>query len=598
MAPVFLASLVAFRGQRPWRDVGDKSLAGVAFVLALMIAAAPVLLHLSTGGSNGYHAILLGDADPFDASLGVTRPLYSVFPVYDDVYVAAAVKDYGWRRTGEMPGEPSTAYDAAGRAYWLSVIRHFPADTLIRALGSTNAILNLPFDNPALNFLTPPASRANPVWNVLTNQPPHRLRLGAMFERLSIVNGGGVLLGVLLIAAAAAQTTRLGLFAAAMTLGLPGYASLQFADRHFFHLELIPVIGLLVAIDIVIHRRWSGARVVRRFAVAAGTLAVVLTASVVSLRAYQADHLKGVFQRYVDARRESVPAVLTESLSGTWRATWSAAGNPAPYYLVEFDGAPGRELEPVEIRYKSTPAVANYSRVVFMPQTAGVNRVFVPGYAGEPQWAFEGIEMPARVKARLRGIYRIELPDPQAPLFELHLAGDWRDRRLYQSLRVERPYEPDALRWYGGVSDKGLSRIAWSDQFGAPDATPDANAVATAYTPASRITGAGIEMDGRADTQSSYLLEFKPVKVTTTGALLVKGHLETGGVSIGVLENGQWHGQVTINEPGDFVAVVEIERAGSFVPIVTNATRRDHDRNIFTLTRFGVVTLERTARVQ
>jgi len=109
------------------------------------------------------------------------------------------------------------------------------------------------------------------------------------------------------------------------------------------------------------------------------------------------------------------------------------------------------------------------------------------------------------------------------------------------------------------------------------------------YSPAATVTRAGIEMDGVAASQSAYLLEFTPVVTTGPSALVVRGRLKSGGLAVGLLEHGRWSSQLVITEPGEFIAVVPAEVPGTYVPIITNATRRDHDRSRFTLSRFGVV---------
>jgi hypothetical protein len=85
-------------------------------------------------------------------------------------------------------------------------------------------------------------------------------------------------------------------------------------------------------------------------------------------------------------------------------------------------------------------------------------------------------------------------------------------------------------------------------------------------------------------------MEFKPVDVPPAAALLVRGHLYEGGITLGLLrKDRQWYRSVTVTQPGAFVAVVDITTAGEFTPIITNATRRDRTRNHFVLDRFGVV---------
>jgi hypothetical protein len=105
-----------------------------------------------------------------------------------------------------------------------------------------------------------------------------------------------------------------------------------------------------------------------------------------------------------------------------------------------------------------------------------------------------------------------------------------------------------------------------------------------------RVEHERIEMDGETYSQSAYVMEFKPVDTPPAAALLVRGRLYEGGVTLGLLrQDRQWYRSVTITQPGTFVAVVDITTAGVFTPIITNATRRDRTRNHFVLDRFGVV---------
>jgi len=595
MAPIFVATVWLFRGERPWRAPVEKLLATAAFLLALAVAAAPVLFRVSSGGSNGYHVIVLGYSDPFDAGLGLTRPAYSVLPFYDDGYFKAVVQEYGARSSGVVPAFPSPAYDAASRSYWLEIARHFPADVLVRAYASATAILNYPFDSPALNFLNPPERRTNPLWVVLTNQVPHRARIGAVFERLTIFNGWGWVLGVALVAAGAARSARVGAFAAWMTLALAGYASLQFAERHFFHLQIIPLMAVLATAHALLRRRHERAAI-GRAAVAVVMLAVALVVPLEGLRAYQAAHLRGLFQEYIDAPRSNTGARVTDAGAGTVLVRWPGMEGRSPlrdarrtdYYVVEYDGSP-QEIPLAEVHYRSASQATDYSRIASIPNAAGLNRLMIPVYGEAPAFTFDGLEMPARFKDNLRGVYRIEQPQRLPLLLDLRLGASWQDGRLYQRLTSD---EAPGVRLLGPGG--AVTRLAWMARLGAPELTPQVDAVVTSYTPAARVIANVIEMDGPADTQSSYLMEFKPVAVDRPAALLVRGHLISGGVAVGVLEGGRWAGSVVITDPGEFIAVVPLDsppHAGqrSYTPIVTNATRRDHDRNRFTLSRFGVV---------
>ena len=593
MAPIFLVSLFAFTDRRPWSGLGTKGIGAGVFLIALAAAAAPVVFLVSRGGSNGYHAILLGYADQFDAFLGIKRSVYSYLPYYSDDYLIAAVNRLALKNTGQIPPVPSPAYDDASRMYWLQIIRHFPADILTRTLAAANTILNLPFDEGPLNFLKAPGDHGNPLWNLLTNQVPHRARIGVVFEWMTVLNGLGLVFGIVLVAAAAVRSLRLGLFTAWMIVVLAGYASLQFDRRHFFHLEILPVLAVLVAIELLARRSKLDSRAIARFGGAVAILAAVLVVSSLTLRAYQQRHVGRLLQDYVDAPRQPVQAVFTDTGNGTWRARWAAAPAAntvaADYYVVEFDGAPKPEMSPLGVRYSSTTPDHDFSRVIWISEGDGVNRVFIPTYGEPPAWGFDGVELSAGIKARLRGIYRVTNPERLPLLLDLRLPGAWQQDHLTQTFRLRDAGLPDDVQMLGAAGGTAESRIALLGRVDSADAKPRAADVGKTYTNAVRLTEQGIEVDGLAEMQSSYLLELKPVSVTAPATLLVRGHLYQGGIVFGLLKGDSWYRSFGTGTPGDFVSVVDITEPGVYTPIVTNATARDHDRNRFLLSRFAVV---------
>jgi hypothetical protein len=599
MAPLFLASLIVFHDRRPWTRLGGKALAAGAFVLALALAAAPVLVRLSTGGTNGFHVILLGYSDEFDDALGVNRTAYSLLPFYNDSYVNAVVQTYDGRTSDRHLSIPSPAYDAASRAYWLTLVRHFPADVLTRALAAAKGILNMPVSQPPLDFLAVPAG--NTAWTLLAGQRPRLLRIGVLYEWLVAVNGWGVVFGAVLIAAASVTSRKLGLFAATTLFVLSGYLSLQFARRHYFQLEIVPVLGLLVTIRLIVvaFARPPGWQVVRRFAASIVVLVLALGTSVVAVRAFQRMHLRRVFQQYVDAPKESVQAVLADEGGGLWRASWNATpARPllqgslrADYYVVEFDGAPLLEMSVFGVHYKASSPDNHFGRIVAMSGSQGVNRVFVPAYGEPPLWEIDSFEFPVGIRNRLRGIYRVSHPERLPMLLDLRLSGDWRRGSLGQTLRLEGDGWPDGIQVLGDSVDK-VSPVAVIGRIESSGARPNPADVRQFHKNVLRVTRDGIEVDGPAESQSSYLLSLKPVHVEAPAALLVAGHLETGGLVVGLLEDDHWYRQQFTGLPGDFVAVIDITKSGTYTPIVTNATARDRDRNRFVLSRFGIVSAD------
>src|SRR6185436_10541665 len=449
--------------------------------------------------------------------------------------------------------------------------RNFPADVAARVLAAGNRIMNLPFDNPGLTSLSPPETRANPVWNLLSNQLPHRARAAAVFEQLSALNGVGSFLALAVIAAAAVRSVRLGLFAGWMMLVLAGNASLQFAERHVFHLEVLPVLAGLIAIRIAVRRTLPKRSEVLRFAGTAAVVVACLVVTTAGLRAYQGAHLRRMLDQYVGVPRVAVQPSWTDTGAGTWRATWQSA--PGDYYVIEFDGAADGALPAMELHYAAASRDTDYTRIVPIVDRPGVNRIFVPTYGERGLWEFSALEVTASLKSRIRGIQRVTHPESLPFLLDLRLDESWRNGDLFQRLEFEDPHAARAVQVLGVADAAGPSRLAWAARAWSGDGLAAATAEIV-VSPGIRIAGGRIEMDGRAETDSSYLVWFHEMRNARAGALLARGHLDTGGLTIGVLKDDRWAGLLIVSEPGEFVAMVPIDGATPYVPMITNATRR------------------------
>jgi hypothetical protein len=78
--------------------------------------------------------------------------------------------------------------------------------------------------------------------------------------------------------------------------------------------------------------------------------------------------------------------------------------------------------------------------------------------------------------------------------------------------------------------------------------------------------------------------------MTSDTRLLVSGRIEQGGLSIGLMRNNQWAGQVSINEPGDFTVVLAPPAPGTYALVVANNLREPEAlETAVVLSRFGVV---------
>ena len=79
----------------------------------------------------------------------------------------------------------------------------------------------------------------------------------------------------------------------------------------------------------------------------------------------------------------------------------------------------------------------------------------------------------------------------------------------------------------------------------------------------------------------------KPRAARQGDLLLAQGRLEHGGLSLGLVKDGQWIAQVPVTTPGDFVVVIRVPLDGAYsVVLANNVTGRSLD-NRLTIDRIG-----------
>ena len=84
-----------------------------------------------------------------------------------------------------------------------------------------------------------------------------------------------------------------------------------------------------------------------------------------------------------------------------------------------------------------------------------------------------------------------------------------------------------------------------------------------------------------------YLAQMKPRAARQGDLLLAQGRLEHGGLSLGLVKDGQWIAQVPVTTPGDFVVVIRVPLDGAYsVVLANNVTGRSLD-NRLTIDRIG-----------
>lgn len=73
------------------------------------------------------------------------------------------------------------------------------------------------------------------------------------------------------------------------------------------------------------------------------------------------------------------------------------------------------------------------------------------------------------------------------------------------------------------------------------------------------------------------------------GALLARGRIDSGGLAVGLLEGDRWYRRVEVTERGNFVAIVEADQPGTYVPVVAHAASRGRRDDRSTIFKIGAV---------
>ena len=95
---------------------------------------------------------------------------------------------------------------------------------------------------------------------------------------------------------------------------------------------------------------------------------------------------------------------------------------------------------------------------------------------------------------------------------------------------------------------------------------------------------------GKAEGPYAYVLVSKPQTVTDSRRLLVVGRLLRGGLSVGLLKDGKWAGQVNVEDSGLFTAVIQPPGPGEYEIVVANnlaGASRDNDFSLSQISWIG-----------
>ena len=431
--PPFVVTLLLFMPGGVVRNAAVRAGALIVAALVFLVTSWPAASYVAQSGGCQWHAVLLGMSPIFNSDLRVTSSFYDWVPVFSDEYVHTAVNSYAYR-TGGADFIPycSAEYDAASGAWLRDIVLRFPADVLTRAYASTLQILDLPF------FLW------REGW-----QSAQGSSLGAI---LHVMAGSARLATIAAVVSLGAISVRLGLFALFITLYFGGYPSMQFADRHFFHLEFLGwwAIAFLSWNLVVAGLSWPGANCQRpwrslirpavRFAAAA---VLMLSIPLLALRAYQHVQLERLTGELLAAPRLDVPP--TTRIGAGEIDVAPAIGAPgaddqraAAYLDVHVDLAACPDGVSLRQRYDPARPTYDFSAPV-RSEVAGepAQRILLPVFR-----FFRGFSLDRGSPSCISRIEQLQSVDGRSLLPVLTLGTDWQEQPFHVRVR------PPLARWF------------------------------------------------------------------------------------------------------------------------------------------------------
>jgi hypothetical protein len=457
LAPLYLLSILVFFPGKLSANLPMKGASALAFMLALVLCAAPIFSNSVSGGSNMPHVLVLGLMGEFDPKLGLASSYYGLGQHYLDMYASTLLNGYATLSgyTGEVIGYPTPQYDRLGARYYADIAATFPADMVTRFLAAAWKILHL----PVTAFVT--YEDLYFFYGHLINPKLWAFTHHWLWDAVSI----GVLASALLVILR--RGLRLGLAAMVILLFLAGYPFLQFSVRHYFYLQ---VVGLWLAGLVLqtgagkLGKVWaayrSGSSVVaaldedsrvgwRRVLIQFVILFVVLPGLIfVGLRAYQSRHTLALFEAYANAKTEPLAGIERirsgDLLKIAPQGLFAPLGSPlsgVPKARIEFLAADfdqrrcGRDAVHVKYAYEFNSPVYDFNQRVSL----GIDqqtRVVFPVFQRDGELRFAGLEMPLAESPCLVALTRIADPQKLRLPLAFQFSSNWRELPRYREIAL------------------------------------------------------------------------------------------------------------------------------------------------------------------
>jgi len=171
------------------------------------------------------------------------------------------------------------------------------------------------------------------------------------------------------------------------------------------------------------------------------------------------------------------------------------------------------------------------------------------------------------------------------------LGPDWRTATHYQTSIGTEPRE-DGVAWHARFYPMLTTNVPRS-VISRPTTDVWHEAGFTSKV-AAAVPPLGMKVDGIPESGYSYLLQSRASAIARGTCAVAEGELIAGGLTFGLLRNGQWYQQVNILDRGPFVAAGCAQDDGTYFIVLANDNPVG-DVTTATLTKIGWVMPEGTA---
>jgi hypothetical protein len=589
-------------------NMKNKVTALIFFVIGFLLFFAPTrILILSTQkGSLASLNAVNGLMTSFNDRLGITRPGYDWGHIYLDEFVYAITKS---QANIDIP--QSEDWNLIGYNYLFKIIRNFPVDMLTRVYASVLKILDLPFI-----YTEPPVKTTNYLVQTFYNWRG---------QILNYLAGSGLFFCIVALLIISAYSLWKAIFCLCFLLFFAGYPTLQFGGRHYFHLEFITLwtLGFVIQNSISflgqLARRWKSGEDANLFTIsdiqhlwktygkrvmgfAVGLLLIILF-PLLALRQYQSWHVGNLLNKYLQADKELLPLVQLPLDNDKVLVTSPGRFKPAPersisaeYLVAEFSGnrCGYSTVWPV-LRYASSSERVDFSRSVsinLMNADTKTTRLFFPAisYNHVINWQaytyFHGIEMSREQVSCLRALYRIKNPNQLPILLTIITPFAEKQGTLYQKIyaletdnnihtvpstmtsadikdvlhRQLSPLTAEDIDFKDDIVAKGVDKWIIKGY-----ATFQKDPCLSPVSDRSLSTLAGtLFVDVNIAHVDTDLLITKERLLRKGTYFIAQGMMYTGGVTFGLVKDGQTAGYINVANRGPFTVIIEVPEDGMY----------------------------------